>query len=119
MKAFLVCALLGAAALLSGPPPGICTLPDAERSSTRSDACLSCHDGSVASDRHSTHVHVSYLEYMRTGRYALRPYGPVRPVLLVEGRVECTSCHDGHAGQPHALAATLAGSALCRSCHER
>lgn len=119
MKAFLVCALLGAAALRSSPAPPFCTLAEVKRSTTPSHACLPCHDGTVATSRHSGHIGAAYFEKAASGAYSLRASGPVAPVLLVEGRVECTSCHDGRSAERHALALPMARSALCTACHER
>ncbi|HHW14552.1 MAG TPA: cytochrome c3 family protein, partial [Firmicutes bacterium] len=39
-------------------------------------------------------------------------------VRLIDGRVECASCHNPHnAGSPLFLVASNAGSALCSTCH--
>lgn len=117
MKALLASALLGAAGLAAAQA-AFCTLPGAERTSTSSESCLSCHDGTVAPDRHGRHVGASYLGALRAGR-SLHTSGPQAPATLVAGRVACTSCHDASAGLPHALAAPMTRSALCLCCHSR
>ena len=42
-------------------------------------------------------------------------------VLLPDGKIECTSCHDPHnqSGQPHMLVKSNRGSALCLTCHKK
>ncbi|MHB8882092.1 MAG: cytochrome c3 family protein [Thermodesulfovibrionales bacterium] len=50
---------------------------------------------------------------------------PTAPARLVNGMVECTSCHDVHNGTPFELGGlqfmlmSNAGSALCVSCHTK
>ncbi len=47
--------------------------------------------------------------------------GTIADRLLVDGKVQCTSCHDVHDvdGNPHLLVITNAGSALCLTCHAK
>ncbi len=104
----------------------VCELRFADRARTPTRACVACHDGSVGSEIgfevRATHqananhpVDVSYAEAAaRDPRLA--PESALPPdVILVEGRVACTTCHDG--------ASTDRGHAvrgrpdLCTSCH--
>ncbi|MBI3885730.1 MAG: cytochrome C [Opitutae bacterium] len=113
---------------------------------TRSKACLSCHDGTVAlnsfggavggefaagralvgpdlSDDHP----VGIAFYHAPGLVCSNCHGG-RPMRLVstlpffDGKVECASCHDVHnqrVGGARLVRTTLAGSALCLHCHPK
>lgn len=108
---------------------------------TGSATCLSCHDGAVATGVHnhggaalafgvSSMNHPVGIEY----RFAANARGDLRDErnlalasqvtpgdLLVDGRVECTSCHDHHhegVGQSH-LRVWNTGSSLCLTCHDK
>jgi predicted CXXCH cytochrome family protein len=47
--------------------------------------------------------------------------GTIAEDLLVDGRMECSSCHDVHnrSGQPSLLVKSNARSALCLTCHDK
>lgn len=104
----------------------VCELRNADRARTSTRSCIACHDGSVGpgagfemragNQPGLDHpVDVPYAEAAaRDPRLA--PASALPPdVILVNGRVACTTCHDGastergHAvrGQPE----------LCTSCH--
>ena len=95
-----------------------CALAVVDRKTTSSSKCLGCHDGSVSKliPTHSgVDVHPSGRVYPANGAY--HPASTLGPeVVLVNGRLECTSCHDGaaktrnHVVQP-------ARVHLCQVCH--
>ena len=103
-----------------------------------SKLCLSCHDGTVAldnfgggagdlaanaistgdlgtniSDDHP--VSITYVPGTETGQDAELV---AAPVLLIDGKVECASCHDVH-DDTHGNFLVMANtaSALCLECH--
>lgn len=96
-----------------------------------SDTCMTCHDGTAGPQvlRENNHpVGVTYA--LQTDRPAsLRsPYSPsglggsIAEDLLVDGRVECISCHDQHTGHGEGkmmLRMTNEGSRLCLVCHDK
>lgn len=84
------------------------------RSMTPSSYCISCHDGSSmpirVSDTHPLGVHpVGYGFRLKLSE----------AIVLVDGAVACTSCHDGKSKLPHMLAMTQTGSTLCLGCHAK
>lgn len=104
---------------------GACELSRADRRTTPSHACMSCHDGSAgtgvafqmrrdaAGMSHPVSVDYRAAEAAHPGRY--RPAGALPPeVPLVRGKVECTSCHDGASPDPRRVVAIRD---LCVACH--
>ena len=117
----------------------------------RSSFCLSCHDGVSAIEGHtSTNVgnsenvetstlfsfnHPVAFEFTRSlalsKSYLHDPYntpsglgGTVAEDLLVEGRIECVTCHNilfnrENSEKFEILYKSNAGSALCLTCHNR
>jgi predicted CXXCH cytochrome family protein len=135
-------ALAGAAAVLAGAgwegasPPGAlrggsfetdCELRTADRAATPAAACLACHDGSVgtgvsfqmrAMNRPGFDhpVDVDYARAALRDRRLLPPALLPPDVVLVNGRVACTTCHDGGGTE---RGHTVRGREdLCRSCHQ-
>lgn len=111
-----------------------CELATAVRGKTDSRFCLSCHDGSVAGSAqpenlagrqlHSaevseTHpVEVSYVKALAVpGKFLVPLLDLPLQVTLTDGKVTCTSCHDGRSALPAKIAMPMAGSALCMACH--
>ncbi|MBI4815243.1 MAG: hypothetical protein HY791_03225 [Deltaproteobacteria bacterium] len=105
----------------------LCLLGWVDRGRTEARACLSCHDGSVSTGREhevrgvgleSHPVDVPY-ESRQVGRTnSLRPTVQLEPaIVLVDGRLVCTSCHDGSSSLPAKLAISMNGSGLCLACH--
>lgn len=97
-----------------------------------SDNCLGCHDGTSARAMHADDNHPLGVDYERQqgqGRARLRPSaspsglgGTIADDLLVNGRVECSSCHDPHAAHGSGttrLRMSNEGSRLCLTCHDR
>ncbi|MHC4253531.1 MAG: cytochrome c3 family protein [Planctomycetota bacterium] len=112
-------------------------------------ACLSCHDGTVALDAfggasgsalridparrigpdlsRDHPVGFVYDSSLAAGDGELRDPataesglgGTIAEDMLVNGRLECSSCHDVHnrSGQPKLLIKSNAQSALCVTCH--
>ncbi len=104
--------------------------------------CLGCHDGDIASDVYSS-VHAvtatDQLANSRLGVTGLRshPVGIVYPVageglqprsavesaglLLSNGRIQCTTCHDAHNTHGYAgmLRISNERSRVCLTCHRR
>jgi predicted CXXCH cytochrome family protein len=102
--------------------------------------CLGCHDGTTAPDVYNSPHAVNVageLGDMRLGTRGLRshPVGikyPPEPekyyaaaaieaggLLLDDGRIQCTTCHDAHNTNRHAhmLRISNEGSRLCLTCH--
>lgn len=118
---------------------------------TRSSFCVSCHDGIFVKSSHSlnnignpenienraisTYDHPVAFEYTRTmsfeKSYLNDPYstpsglgGTVAEDLLVEGRIECVTCHniifkEEEKGEYATLIKSNNGSSLCLTCHNR
>jgi predicted CXXCH cytochrome family protein len=83
-----------------------------------SDSAVS--DGSLADpDRGSVDVVATQASHRKTRS------GSISMMMLAEGKVECTSCHDVHnrytagASSRGLVKVGLAGSALCLVCHEK
>ena len=119
---------------------------------SESNHCLSCHDGTVAmgttvvSGQVTTNGTMSPLDIFGANMQPSHPFSMARPlkdsidlfaslaanhrtnditgaVTLVNGNVECTSCHDPHieAKDPVALnflVINSAGGQLCLACHD-
>jgi predicted CXXCH cytochrome family protein len=114
-----------------------------------SKLCLSCHDGTVAvgltvaqgliattgtmnsSDVFGTnlsHSHPMSMSMVDDGSLVSSLFGspPTTKdpaVLLVSGKIECTTCHDPHvpnkdAANPMFLVRSNSGSAICLACHD-
>lgn len=105
---------------------GPCELRTADRRSTSSVRCLSCHDGTTAaavalpgaSRGLGDHpVEVDY-ERSRGDGMPLRPASELPPALpLVGGKVACTTCHAADSAEPGHTAMTMTRSAMCFACH--
>jgi predicted CXXCH cytochrome family protein len=127
----LLAVLLTVVPLLPSPatatilsPEDTCLLRWARRATTPATKCLQCHDGSAArpidhlpglSSKGSHAVGVSYdAGSMRIP--LLRPRGTLpKEIVLVDGQLACTSCHDGRSSAPHRVA--LPVGQLCTACH--
>jgi predicted CXXCH cytochrome family protein len=114
-----------------------------------SKLCLSCHDGTVAvgltvaqgliattgtmnsSDVFGSdlsHSHPMSMSMVDDGSlvstlFASPPATKDPAVLLVSGKIECTTCHDPHvpnrdAANPMFLVRSNSGSAICLACHD-
>lgn len=105
-----------------------CELQDAARAETPSGVCLACHDGSASdpvafsagahgtgADAHP--LDVDYFDASTRDRRLAQPYDLPRIVVLVNGAVACTSCHDG--GSPYHARIAGGMARLCASCHRR
>lgn len=88
---------------------------------SRPEMCLSCHDGAVVDSRRRI-----WLEHGHSTDILPPPTMQVPDFLpLVNGRIECRTCHSAHAaGQPMGDIATAVflrvanrASELCMSCH--
>lgn len=124
-----------------------------------SKLCLSCHDGTLATDRSGAATGASMTPALRNlgntlvnhhpvgfvyHRALVTPYGSlsdpgvktvtigldeqsrtgtVAGVLLIDGKVECSSCHDVHntftVGTKALVRVTAGGRAICLACHEK
>ena len=114
-------AALGAAGLASAD--GACQLSQIDRATTQSSTCMACHDGSagptiafdMATGGMSHPVAVDYASVV--AKYPDTYVPPVAlpaGVLLVNGRVECTSCHDGSLTTRNHVVDEMQ---LCYGCH--
>lgn len=99
--------------------------------------CLICHDGTLASiipgvsalpHMPGDHPVSVFYDPVHNERAALHdshePSGLGRSIdedLLVDGRVECVSCHTRHdkGKQPSPMRITMEGSRLCLTCHNK
>ena len=102
--------------------------------------CLGCHDGSTATDVYtSPHAisaagklgddwlgtrglrsHPVGTRYPPAGeKYAAAPAVEASGLLLADGRIQCTTCHDAHNTNrhPHMLRISNEASRLCLTCH--
>lgn len=113
---------------------------------TRSKACLSCHDGTVAinsfggalggefaagrvligsnlSDDHPVGITFYHAPGLVCANcHAGHPLRLVSTLPFFGGKVECASCHDVHnqrVAGARLVRKTLAGSALCLHCHPK
>jgi predicted CXXCH cytochrome family protein len=98
-----------------------------------SKACLACHDGIVASavfpegaglrglGRMGNHpIYVSYTQaYLRKPEEYVAPSLLNPKVKLVDGQIECTTCHALNSREPAMLVVSDYRSALCLSCHRK
>ncbi len=103
------------------------------RGPTNSVVCLACHDGALASnifpnssgfaasDLRSCHpVLVSYVRaYSRNPSRFVSPWLLDARVKLVQGRVQCTTCHSVAADGKDILVMPNPRGELCFSCHRR
>jgi predicted CXXCH cytochrome family protein len=116
----------GARVRASSDPYEECGLAKADRARTPSTACLSCHDGTATptlafANRHGgpgggAHpVDTDYFAASMGNRRLAQPFDLPRAVVLVDGRVACTSCHDGMSTNAARVAGELVS--LCTSCH--
>lgn len=118
------CSLLAAIILLAAS-----ALFAGERAT--SDDCLACHGSGGAPEiryEGSHPVQVDYDSLQRTSATRLRPSmspsgfgGTIRDDLLVNGRVECTSCHYDHAeatDTKYRLRNDGVFQKLCLGCHD-
>lgn len=105
--------------------------------------CLSCHDGSIASDggtmtlddsnrssgvwEHqgyegaSSHpVGIDYKDAYRRNPMEITEISLLpRTILLPDGKVECISCHNLYTKNEGLLSVTNFGSRLCLTCHKK
>ncbi|BDG08783.1 cytochrome c3 family protein [Anaeromyxobacter paludicola] len=121
--------LVGWAAPAASPRgAGTCTLSWSSRAAG-SRTCLSCHDGSLAhaalparaaaGEPLSNHPVAIDYEAARERDPRLRPAAQLPPeIRLVEGRLECTTCHDPRSTLPASTALPMRGSQLCFACHD-
>jgi len=116
----------------------------ASRSGDGTRICLQCHDGTLAKPvvpgvKTTRFVHSRHPQAYTAGHgRSDHPVGVIYPsfsdkfhpitsvlskgtVLLPQGRVECTSCHNPHnqTDAPFMLVQSNARSALCLTCHKK
>lgn len=113
---------------------------DSEPAQIPSSVCLSCHGGSDPDAKQAHAGHIVGIEYQpqrsRTLRQVTAPSGfgsTVANDLLVDGRVECTSCHATHEqatstpyrlrlpdpdAQPVVPGIRVVSTSLCVNCHD-
>jgi hypothetical protein len=122
-----------AAALLFGSARGqpedrgeVCELARVDRARTSSLRCVACHDGSSgvpvtigpAGAGHGDHP--VEVDYGWTASRSPKRYVPLArlpaEIRLVDGKVTCTTCHDG--ASPHRGRVALGGRGLCQACHD-
>ena len=107
---------------------GPCEMRSADRRSTSSQRCLTCHDGTTGAGisfalgggtgRGDHPVDVGY-ERSRARDRRLRPSAELPPSLpLVNGRIACTTCHAPESTEPGHTAMPMRLSAMCLACHD-
>ncbi len=100
------------------PPQPICTISRADRITTTSAECLSCHDGTVTTSIGESHPYDVDYDGARARSSNLRPRGALPANLVLPGgKVTCTTCHDGASTEPAKTSLPLVGSQLCFACH--
>lgn len=110
-------------------PDSICELSRPALTRMTSRQCLGCHDGSVgvhadvglADPLGGSHpVDLDY-EAVRLSKASTLVPAALLPaaIALDDGKVTCTSCHDGASAEPHRTSLTMERSALCQACHAR
>jgi len=119
-----------------GSPTASSTNPDS-KFPPKSDRCLSCHDGSVATDighRGMNRGEIASVDVLAASHPVDIPYrqadprsadGPLVPSLaldsriaLPQGKVTCISCHSPYSKKHAQLVMSNIGSRLCLSCHQ-
>ena len=106
--------------------PKTCELGSADRARTPSVRCMGCHDGVVGKGvgfemapdgRGMSHpVEVNYAAIAARNPTRYHPAGSLPPELpLVNGRIACTTCHDGASPDPKRVVVV---PRLCESCHK-
>lgn len=120
--------LTGCFAVALAADTGPCTVGTADRSGTPVSACTSCHgatrrDGERSTFQmpgngfsHPVDVDLDAVRSANPGRYASREELPAF-LPLANGRITCLTCHDGRAGNPHALA-RASQREMCLACHQ-
>ena len=103
----------------------ICLLRWVARDKASSFRCMQCHDGTLAAavshkitvKAESSHpIEVGYATAL--SRQVVRPVGQLpKAIVLVDGKVTCTSCHDGRSREPARVAMSMKRSGLCFACH--
>jgi predicted CXXCH cytochrome family protein len=100
-----------------------CELPRVDRARTPSIACMACHDGgsapsvefSMSTGGMSHPVTIDYEAAARRHPGSYTPSASLPPeVPLVDGRVECTTCHDGSRSTRKWV---VDEARLCSACH--
>ncbi len=102
-----------------GPPDEVCELARADRARMPSTRCVACHEEILIGPARAGHgdhpVDVDYAAIAARDPEAFVPPALLRKdVPLVDGKVACTSCHDG--ASPHARRAVDPAN-LCSACH--
>ncbi len=108
--------LVGLAASALAVAQSVCELHGSDRAHASIGKCAVCHDGSAGPGVFFGQGHPVDVPYASSWSRPLVPSAMLpREIVLVSGRVECTSCHDGASKAAHHLA--LPGRDLCLACH--
>lgn len=114
----------GGTGVRDGGAGEVCALRRADRARTPSRVCISCHDGSAgpaislfargaARDSHPVSVDYAGVVARNPDKYEPGSRLPAA-VPLVEGKVECTTCHDGRSTTKNRV---VEHPQLCTACH--
>lgn len=120
-------ALLATSARELDPLATPCTLEAADRAHTPSHGCIACHDGTAGplvsssfrsgwrghGGAHPVDVYYGDAWTEDARHFVPEPMIP-SDVPLVDGRVACTSCHDGASPFPRHVVDPVR---LCQACH--
>lgn len=94
--------------------------------------CLACHDGTISANTDtggaawehaggiglSHPIGIPYEDPFRKGRTRYRPVSSLpKAIRLINGRIECITCHDHYSRLKGMLVMDNTGSRLCLSCH--
>jgi predicted CXXCH cytochrome family protein len=107
--------------------PSVCALYRVDRARASSRECVSCHDGSISTPVFRMNMpgkdfgHPVGVEYQAAWTRDPGGYSGALPreVPLVDGKVACTSCHDGAARNPSRIVELRRGRDLCTACHRK
>lgn len=104
----------------------VCELQGAARARTPSTACMACHDGAAGpgvsfvmragnQPGFDHPVEIDYAQASARDPRLVPPSGLPPELVLVQGRLACTTCHDGASSEPRRVAGRAMD--LCTSCH--
>jgi len=97
---------------------GKCDLPKVVREKTNSSYCLSCHDGTVTKMTPIHDAAHSVGKRVPPGAYGFQPV-LARELVLVNGKIECTSCHNYWAVPRQPAWMAMPAKDICNGCHNK
>ena len=93
-----------------------CELRYVNRATTHAARCLACHDGTAGPSVGTGHgSHPVDVRYAAVGGFRAPEEIATMNLVLADGQVTCTTCHDWRSG----LEARTSTRGLCSGCHEK